>query len=164
MAKKGNNYSFVNDITAFINKTRAKPDIILRALLLTGLKSVMIKNRVRTGRSRGNWRLSIGKPDLKAQYNVFDVSGNASLAKAETPPGLPTIFRDAGKENAAVADRAKFGTPAYLTNNIYYSDFLENRVGGSGDKHMYRTFLEMQAELVRIVNVINKHGAGARIP
>jgi len=79
---------------------------VQRALTLEGLKRVVLRTPVDTGRARGNWQVTIGKPAT----NVIDVP----LTRQET------IIK-----GSRVTSTVKPFDVIYISNNLSYIGILE---------------------------------------
>lgn len=54
--------------------------IFHKKIVLQALRGIVYKNPVRTGRSRGNWQVTIGSP-ATGQLDITDKDGRATIAK-----------------------------------------------------------------------------------
>jgi hypothetical protein len=135
--------SYSADITEFVRKTGIKSDVILRKLALQALRGVVLKTPVLTGRLRGNWRLSLNRIDLTADWNKKD------------PVGAKTI--DEGNNTIA---QAHFGDVICISNNLPYAQKIED--GGSPVKApegmLKVTFQEIKIGLQVMLDSV-KYGA-----
>lgn len=101
-------------------------------LALQGLRGVVNKSPVDTGRFKGNWSLSIGTIDT-ATTELTDPSGAATINKGAT---------------AVSAYAAMQGFPViHLQNSLPYADELEDgRSGQAPQGVLGLTVLELQAQ------------------
>jgi hypothetical protein len=78
-----------------------------RAIVLEGLRRLVMKTPVKTGRARGNWQVSIGK-DTDSILDVTDKTGGPTILRGTAPVlGLRQLIT------------------CYITNNVEYIEALE---------------------------------------
>lgn len=106
----------------------------VRTLALSGLRSVVLKSPVDTGRFRANWHVSTGGP-ITAITEGFDKSGAPTIAKGSTAIG-------------AYASLENF-PPIVIQNNLPYAVRLENGYSAQAPAGMVALAV---AELQAIVN------------
>lgn len=149
--------SFTNNITAFIQKTGLKADIVLRKIAFDGFTGVVVKSPVDTGRFRASWRVGINTVDLTVEPERFrgvldpeQVRGHKG--EKITPPKSQSPV---GPEGLAVQSKlleAKFGVSISITNNIVYGPPLERGHSRQAPQGMLQlTLLELQASLAAAV-------------
>lgn len=131
--------TFAANISKFVEKTKVKPDIIVRKVAFDCLAGVILKSPVDTGRFRGNWRVAIGVADLTFKKDLFDKQGDGTLAKGKLK-----------------IDEAKFGNNIFLTNNVPYAEALENghsKQAPSGVLHV--TANDVFGHFLAVVKAVN---------
>lgn len=107
--------SFSADIGKWCEKTKLAPGLVVRKLGFDGLRGVMLKSPVDTGRFRASWRIGINVIDLTAEpiRNAKDKAGHGNV----DPQGFATGNKLVGK--------VKWGDVVYITNNVPYAEALE---------------------------------------
>src|SRR5512138_838013 len=100
---------FADQINAFVRKTNANADAIVRKVGISIAYSLIMKSPVDTGRFRGNWMLGVGSPDASTDINNFDAEGHSTYSRLQ-------------KE---ILDGVKFGDVFYRTNSLPYAGPLE---------------------------------------
>jgi hypothetical protein len=78
-----------------------------RAVMLEGLKGVVLMTPVDTGRARGNWQVSIGSPAV-GELETTDKAGGSTIAKGSQ--GIQQV---------------QPYTVSWITNNLDYIEALE---------------------------------------
>ena len=100
--------SFTTEVGGFVSRSDARIADVIRKAELQMLSEVVLGTPVDTGRARGNWQFSEGRP-ATGELNTFDKTGLGTMANAAT-------------EIAA----AKVGGPDwFLSNNVPYILMLE---------------------------------------
>jgi hypothetical protein len=99
---------FATDISKFVERTKIRPDVVLRKVALTALTRLVRTSPVDTGRFRGNWNVGINKVDLSTTEET-DKSGEAVIARG-----------------SGVVTQAVFGQSIHISNNLPYAKRLEN--------------------------------------
>lgn len=98
---------------------------IHQKVAMEGLRSLVLKTRVKTGRARGNWQVENGNRP-SAELETTDKGGMATIAKGAV----------------AIAAVKPFDV-TYITNNVQYILPLEDGRGSfAGDHMMARTIEE----------------------
>lgn len=110
--KKARNFNL--DLTKFIKGNEKRALTIFRKIAIDLDRMVVLATPVDTGRARGNWYPSIGKPSSEVSYDK----------ERYNKKGITAINRAAESVNTA-----KLGSTVWLTNNLPYIIKLEN--GGS---------------------------------
>lgn len=127
--------SFAANISYFVKKTKIKGVLVMKKIAFDGLRGVVLKSPVDTGRFRGNWQVSINTVDLTVDPKKFDKAGPGTLAAGQN------------KMNAV-----KWEDTIYISNNVPYAGPLEYGHSKQAPRGMLRlTFLELKASLQRIV-------------
>lgn len=122
---------FAADISAFVEKTKVKADLVLQKVALDMLAGVITRSPVDTGFFRANWRVGI---------NHVDLSG-----PTDNPAGTP--FTTSGAGEASIL-QARFGDVIFITNNTVYALALENGHSGQAPQGVMRiTFEDVTARL-----------------
>ena len=98
--------SFSVDISKFAAKTKSTLGEACRAIKIELFSSVILDTRVKTGRMRGNWQTSTGRPIL-------------SETEREDKEGGPTISEAQNNVTDFEVD--------YMTNNVPYAVVWEER-------------------------------------
>ena len=97
--------SFQSDIINFTNRSAKEVDRIRRGTIIKLFSQVIDDTPVDTGRLRGNWRTSVGKP-INGSLKRKDRNGTATKAKILSKLG-------------------KFGDSVHMTNNLPYAKVAE---------------------------------------
>jgi len=97
--------SFESDIIRFTNKSEKEADKIRRAVIIKLFSSVVDDTPVDTGRLRGNWQTSVGKPN-NSTLSGKDLNGSKSKTKI-------------------LSNLGKFGDKVHFTNNLPYAKVAE---------------------------------------
>ena len=100
--------SFSRQIAEFNEKTKRKVTKATRGIALDLFSRVILRTPVDTGRLRGNWFVSIEKPNKNISES-FDKSGSTALTSA-----LSSV------------NKMKLGQKIYLTNNLPYASAIEH--------------------------------------
>lgn len=108
--------NFSLDVAAFAKECNATLDETARAIKIELFSSVIRDTRVDTGRLRGNWQTTTGRP---AEGEVERLDPTGSQATAEVQAGVSGDTVD------------------YLTNNLPYAEVWEER-DAMIDKNMAR--------------------------
>lgn len=125
---------FSLQIGAFVRKTKATADIVVRRLSLELFRMVVLKTPVDTGRARANWQLAIGTMP-EGVLELDDRSGTATISAG-----------------AAAAAGVKAGDVIYLANSLPYIRRLEYGWSQQAPNGMVRqSIAEIQDWLARIV-------------
>lgn len=99
---------FFIDVSKFADRTKAKLGDASRAIKISLFNGVIGDTRVDTGRLRGNWQTSTGKP-ITLTVERFDQVGNVVQAEVK-------------------ATVTEFGVD-YITNNLPYAPVWNERDG-----------------------------------
>lgn len=100
---------FTQQILGFTTKAKAAAGNVGKSLALQGLQGVVKRSPVDTGRFKGNWRVGIGDPDLRFNWDLKDKAGSYTISR-----GKAAI--------ASAADSVKI----YVTNTTPYGPYLED--------------------------------------
>jgi hypothetical protein len=109
--------TFAADISTFVKTTKVKQTKVIRKLAFDAFAGVIMMSPVDTGRFRGNWRISIGTPDL----TTIDMGKE----DAELFHGAAMLPDELAKLNAAI-NKAEWGDTVWITNNVVYAEKLEH--------------------------------------
>jgi hypothetical protein len=86
----------------------------LHKVSIAAFAAMILRSPVDTGRFRGNWKGSVGQPNLNREQEVSQEvslgSPPTSLEMSNIQPGL----------------QAKLGEDVYIANNLNYAEGLEN--------------------------------------
>lgn len=124
---------FAQQIAAFVKKTEARADQVLRKVGIEVASSVVRKSPVDTGRFRANWLASIEAPNTRT-FDASDLSGQATIAAA-----------------ARQINKARLGQVIWISNNLPYAQRLENGYSQQAPSGMVRvTVAEWQGYLNRV--------------
>lgn len=103
---------------------------IFRDLGLTGLRGVILKTPVDTGRLRGGWLVTINSATGETP-GTLDASGSATIARG-----------------ASVIGGAKLGETLIIQNNVDYAIFINDGTEKIAPRRMVeRTVAELQRNL-----------------
>jgi hypothetical protein len=106
--------TFSLGLDAFVQKTKANADTVVRQASLSVLSSVVKRSPVDTGRFRGNWQTTVANPATGTlERDDKGVKGS--------PPG-PEVYSSA--LNALAGTKA--GETVWIVNNLPYAQRLEN--------------------------------------
>lgn len=121
---------FNGQIEAFMERTVPEEiEVFVRKLAGEGLRRVVLKTPVDTGRARGSWQVSHGSPAV-GDPDRTDPSGGVSIAE-----GLAEIQQGTDP----------FGV-VYITSNLAYILALENGHSGQAPEGMVATTIaELEA-------------------
>ena len=97
--------SFQSDIINFTNRSTKEVDRIRRGTIIKLFSQVIDDTPVDTGRLRGNWRTSVGKP---INGTLIQTDKNGTRAKGKIPSKL-----------------GYFGDSVHMTNNLPYAKVAE---------------------------------------
>lgn len=86
-----------------------------RAVAADALDQLIKYTPVDTGRARGNWIVSVGEPSEEFNWDTYDPSGSATLAK-----GVAIISQQRWRFNG------RFTSDLYIVNNTPYIPHLED--------------------------------------
>lgn len=150
--------SFAGSIATFAEKTKGKQDVIVRKLAFDGLRGVVLRSPVDTGRFRGNWNLGVERPDFTAR------GGIVATAKDGTPQRNLSQRSRSRRGNVATAEGLQRGqeklaavnrhSKVYITNNLPYAIPLERghskQAPGPGGI-LAATFAELESKLDRLI-------------
>jgi hypothetical protein len=142
--------TFAADISEFARRTKLKGATVVKKIAFDGLRGVMKKSPVDTGRFRASWRVGINTPDLstapKLKAGSSDDSGRLRDDKGKFVSGF-----GAGSGNQVI-NRANWGDTIFITNNLPYGPRLENGWSKQAPQGMLKlTFLELRTSLARAV-------------
>lgn len=124
--------TFSQQISSFNGKTRTKLQQVRRGATIALFNSVVQDTPVLTGRARGNWRISEGKPEL-AEINRDDTSGQIVQAEIAS-----TVAASSGD------------TPIFMANNLPYIEPLENGYSKKAPEGMVRKNVVRFDQLVKL--------------
>jgi hypothetical protein len=102
-----NNDQFRINVSAFVQKAKLKPNVVLRKIALDLFSMVILRTPVDTGMLRGNWQVGIGTMPAGVIAKP-DKSGSR-----------------AQQEVKAKAGQAEWGTSIFLVNNLPYASVVE---------------------------------------
>ena len=105
--------SFSIDVTNYAKKTKRSVDQTVRAIKISLFSAVIRDTRVDTGRLRGNWQTTTGRPASSAIDRLDKIpQGTNGGAAFDAVPGV-----------------VKGDTVDYLTNNLPYAEKWEDEDG-----------------------------------
>lgn len=119
---------FTVDIGRFAKKTKSTLDQASRTIKLSLFRGVIMDTRFDTGRLRGNWQTSTGRP-ITSVVERLDPSGQAAVAEAAS--NITGIGVD------------------YMTNNLPYAEVWEER-----DAMISRNMTRIQRSVREAVNSV----------
>lgn len=105
-----------------------------RKLALEALRRVVLKTPVDTGRARGNWQTTIGRP-ATGQTEATDPSGGQTISRGSQVIGQAPIFR-----------------PITLANNLPYIERLESGSSQQAPNGMVATTVSELESQFRDIN------------
>jgi len=111
--------SFSIDLDRYNSFVEAKAVKNMRSIVAVSLQGIMSRNPVDTGRSRANWRVQAGKPDLETDDNV---------------DAAATLNRGLGVAKALELRDKNI----YISNNLPYAMRLEYGWSGQAPQGMVR--------------------------
>jgi len=116
---------FNKEVDVFV-KTLVPEKVVLlqKKIVLEALKRLVMKTPVDTGRARGNWQVTIGRP-ATAAIDAVDKSGGDTIKK-----GL-----------AAIGDLPPYQV-VWISNNVDYIEFLEEGSSRQAPEGMMSLTLE----------------------
>jgi len=118
--------SFNLAIDRFIETDIPEARLEFKKLIATeALRSIVMKNPVKTGRSRGNWNVTRTAPSRAVNVNQFDKEGSATIER-----GMAKI------------DKSKDGEDIFVTNNVEYINLLEDGSSQQAREGMVRKTIE----------------------
>jgi hypothetical protein len=100
--------TFALGLDAFVQKTKANADTVVRQASLSVLSSVVKRSPVDTGRFRGNWQTTVAAP-ATGNLNRDDKGGSEAIAAG-----------------VGALTNAKAGDTVWIVNNLPYAQRLEN--------------------------------------
>lgn len=100
--------SIIDEFNKFSQASEAEAERIIRGTAISLFGAIITDTPVISGRLRGNWQTSTGKPKT-SQLNRDDKSGAAASSEA-----------------ASVANGFKIADNLYLANNLIYAEVIEN--------------------------------------
>lgn len=98
---------FSLNITAWVQKAKARGDLVVRKVALDVGSRVVLRSPVDTGRFRANWQYGVGRPNT-AVLEAVDKSGQSSIGRI-----------------TAGAATARLGDVIYVSNSLPYALKLE---------------------------------------
>lgn len=98
------------DVSKAVRNIEDQVEGLVRAIALELFGSVILDSPVKTGRLRGNWRISMGSPKGDT-VKILDPTGEITLRKVED-----VVFG---------ADITRSDVQFFLTNNLPYVGFIE---------------------------------------
>ena len=113
------------NISAWAKKTNKTLDEAVRGITIELFSSIILDTRVDTGRLRGNWQASIGRPVLN-ETDRTDEIGAATVAAMQT--------------------KVKSGVVNIMTNNLPYAEPWEQQ-DAMVAKNMARIVRNIKAEV-----------------
>lgn len=129
--------NFTADLTKFVEKTKIKIDVIVRKVALQALRGVVLKTAVLTGRLRGNWRVALNAANLAVEWELFDKSGEGTIAK-----GAQIIATTPKNQDVTI----------YITNNLPYAQWIEDGHSTKAPEGMLKvTFVEVRIGLEELI-------------
>jgi hypothetical protein len=142
--------AFAADISRFVNKTGIRADEVLRSIALQGLRGVVQRTPVDTGRCRASWRVAI---------NQADASVEPEIKKGKDQPAPVDASAVIGEGSGIIA-AAKFGDSIYITNNLPYAPALEQGHSQQAPAGMLAvTFAELENAVSQMVGSVQSGGA-----
>jgi hypothetical protein len=137
--------TFSLGLDAFIAKTKANADTVVRQASLSVLSSVVKRSPVDTGRFRGNWQTTVANPATGTlERDDKGVKGS--------PPG-PEVYSSA--LNALAGTKA--GETVWIVNNLPYAQRLENGYSQQAPAGMVRvTVTEFQRYVAQAASQVDK--------
>lgn len=105
--------SFESDMRRIAKKTQSTLDEVSRATIIALFNGVIRDTRVKSGRLRGNWQVSLGSPITRETDRLDPVSQGA----------------DGGAAQSEVNSTVSGDQVNYLTNNLDYAPVWEDRDG-----------------------------------
>lgn len=99
---------FSLDISAFVQKAKARQDLVVRKIGLEVLSRIVYRSPVKTGRFRGAWMVSLNTP-MTATPGTLDAAGGATIERG----------------NQAMMD-VKVGDTIWLINSLPYANRIEH--------------------------------------
>lgn len=149
--------TFSADITAFCELTALRGDVVVRKLALEGLKGVVKRTPVDTGRARGSWRVGINTTDLSVeQEKPFGPAASKATKDAERgqymAANTQAATQKALSEGTKAVLLARWGQAVYITNNLVYVPALEIGHSKQAPAGMLAvTVAQLEMHLTRIV-------------
>ncbi len=123
--------TFAADITKFCDRTKVKGALVVKKLAFDGLRGVLLRSPVDTGRFRANWRIGFGGPDLSVDVKLTGPKRPASHGSA-TYSFAGGGYKASGAEDTATLaagnnklTATKWGDSIWITNNVVYALSLE---------------------------------------
>jgi hypothetical protein len=87
----------------------------IRAVALQALRDLILGTRVRDGRARANWQVTVGLP-AEGYLEIFDESGQATLQKGTATILQTDLFRDMPDNQSNII---------WIHNGVPYIPYLE---------------------------------------
>ncbi len=126
--------TFSIDIAKWVEKTKARMDLVVRKISLDLFTRIILRSPVDTGRFRGNWQVSIGSAP-EGVLELDDKSGTATIARAQ-----------------ADTMKVKAGDVIYFVNNLPYANRLETGWSGQAPAGMVAVSIaEVQLTMTKAV-------------
>jgi hypothetical protein len=127
--------SFSLDLAAFVAKAKGNANQIMRKVSIDAMSRLILRSPVDTGRFRANWIATLDAPTSETVV-AFDPNGSATI-----------------EANAAAISDVEVGQSVFITNNLPYSERLENGYSDQAPNGMVRLtaaeFQEFVAKAVR---------------
>lgn len=142
------NQSFAANIQKFADKTGLKVITIMKKLAFDGLRGVMLKSPVDTGRFRANWRVGLNR--------VVKTTSDKFITKEKGKPA-PSGSVDQGSlaSGNSVLATMKWTDTIYITNNVPYAGALERGHSKQAPHGVLAvTFAELKAGLETAVKSV----------
>jgi hypothetical protein len=115
---------------------------LARAIAMDALKGVVLKTPVDTGRARGNWEVTTGKPSVNVDIASYE-GKHIPEKLAETVVASRAIENGAGVIATAEPEKQVI----WVSNNVPYIEELENgssKQARNPDGMVMRTLLEIK--------------------
>lgn len=100
--------SFAIDISQLVTRAKGRTDDVVQKITMELFRAVILRTPVDTGRARGNWECTVGRPGTKVDQSAADRAGSGALSAA-----------------SGVVSKTPAGSIVYLSNNLPYIRRLE---------------------------------------
>ena len=114
----------------------APPELVQKThqyLALQGLRRIVLRTPVDTGRARGGWQVTLSRPTVKLPAVRPDRSGQQTISRGVAKVGAIRPY-----------------SRSWIGNNVHYIGFLEDGSSSQAPRGMVRvTLLELQALVSR---------------
>lgn len=119
------NVEFRRQLGQALLRTRGRSHRFVQALLLEGVRRLVLRTPVDSGRARGAWQVTAGAPATSSPLGALDKNGAATIGKASgTVASLPP------------------GQAGYVVNNVVYIGELEKGHSGQAPNGMVAVTIE----------------------